>query len=422
LVWLNGSDNPPPAEVESAYLAIESDLKWPCPTLSSASAAKTTVTGTSGVKMEGPYKWEPPIFWTTDTKTGGAWGFNTEVGPGAVPPPLETLEKIIPPDHRWPIDAVWNFHCGANEFKNFDDFTKALEARYGKCAGIADFSWKAQAQAYETIRAMYEGFRANKWKATGEIQWMLNNAWPSMIWHLYDYYFRAGGAYFATKLGCEPLHVLYRYDNQQIVIANDTLNSYGQLRATAEAYNLKGELLHSQEANCAAPANVPTVAFALPPFTDGETSHFLRLKLFDRSRNDAPVSVNSYWISAKPDVLDFDNPEWFVTHCTSFADHTALEKLPPVTLTLDNFVVKHEGGEDSAVVSVPNTPQAVAMMVRLKITKDAGGEELLPIRWEDNYFMLLPGEQRPISARWLSGDLQGKSPAISVDCFNNGRA
>ena len=36
--------------------------------------------------------------------------------------------------------------------------------------------------------------------------------------------------------------------------------------------------------------------------------------------------------------------------------------------------------------------------------------------------LLLPGEQRPISARWLSGDLQGKSPAISVDCFNNGRA
>ena len=44
--------------------------------------------------------------------------------------------------------------------------------------------------------------------ATGVIQWMLNNAWPSMIWHLYDYYLRPGGGYYGTKKACEPLHVL----------------------------------------------------------------------------------------------------------------------------------------------------------------------------------------------------------------------
>ncbi|HUB27195.1 MAG TPA: hypothetical protein VL992_17355, partial [Tepidisphaeraceae bacterium] len=240
LAWLNGSDNPPPSEVETAYLAIEANLKWPCPIISSASAAETSVTGVSGVKMEGPYKWEPPIFWTTDTKTGGAWGFNTEVGPGAVPPPLETLEKILPPNHRWPIDSIWQFHCGGGSFAKLDSFNDPLDARYGKSTGIADYAWKSQAQAYETIRAMYEGFRANKWNATGEIQWMLNNAWPSMIWHLYDYYWRPGGAYFATKLACEPLHILYRYDNQAIVIANDTLSDLKGAVASADIYELGG--------------------------------------------------------------------------------------------------------------------------------------------------------------------------------------
>jgi len=28
-VWLNGSDNPPPAEIESGYLNIEKELEWP---------------------------------------------------------------------------------------------------------------------------------------------------------------------------------------------------------------------------------------------------------------------------------------------------------------------------------------------------------------------------------------------------------
>ncbi len=34
---------------------------------------------------------------------------------------------------------------------------------------------------------MFEAFGRNKYVATGVMQWMLNNAWPSMIWHLYDY-------------------------------------------------------------------------------------------------------------------------------------------------------------------------------------------------------------------------------------------
>jgi len=53
---------------------------------------------------------------------------------------------------------------------------------------------------------MYEAYSRNKYQATGVIQWMLNNAWPSMIWHLYDYYLRPGGGYFGAKRAMEALH------------------------------------------------------------------------------------------------------------------------------------------------------------------------------------------------------------------------
>ena len=33
---------------------------------------------------------------------------------------------------------------------------------------------------------MFEAYGAQQVRPTGVIQWMLNNAWPSMIWHLYD--------------------------------------------------------------------------------------------------------------------------------------------------------------------------------------------------------------------------------------------
>ena len=54
LVWLNGSDNPPPGEREQAYLDVEKATFWPKPVISSATAKKSEASGPSGVKMTGP--------------------------------------------------------------------------------------------------------------------------------------------------------------------------------------------------------------------------------------------------------------------------------------------------------------------------------------------------------------------------------
>jgi len=418
LVWLNGSDKNPPEKIERQYLAIEDELHWPCPTLSCASAVETAPSGPSGVKMEGPYKWEPPAFWYLDKHTGGAWGFNTEVGPGAVPPPLESLMQMLPPEHRWPIDAVWDFHCGGGEFRTIKDFTDALDQRFGKSTGLADFSWKAQAQAYETIRAMYEAFRRNKFEATGEIQWMLNNAWPGLIWHLYDSYLRPGAAYFATQRACEPLHVLYSYDDQSIAVVNETREAFSNLTATAEIYDDLAKRKHRQSGAVQIGGNASVRAFTLPKLADLPTTYFLRLTLEDG--NHRQISVNSYWLSTKPDVLDFDKSTWNITPCSSFADYTLLEKLPAVKLAVEDLGSKAIGAERETTARVTNRSDAIALLVRLKITRGAG-EELLPIRWQDNYFMLLPGEKRELAARYLADDLGIAAPVITVDCFNNGR-
>src|SRR5262249_36112767 len=88
LVWLNGSDNAPTAEVERKYLDVEAALGWPKPTLSSATEQQGPVSGPSGVKMRGPYDYVPPSYWQNDTEKGGAFGFSTEIGPGGAVPPI----------------------------------------------------------------------------------------------------------------------------------------------------------------------------------------------------------------------------------------------------------------------------------------------------------------------------------------------
>src|SRR5882672_4740614 len=221
-VWLYGSDGPPPAEIENMYLDILKNLEWPNPTVSSASETPTKVTAKSGVKMTGPYEYVPPMYWLADTHAGGAYGYNTETSPGPAIPARGSLERFIPRDHMWPINDTWNYHAGGERFTTVNVFSDGLNKRYGTATSLEDYERKAQAVAYDGERAMFESYGRNKYVSTGVIQWMLNNAWPSLIWHLYDYYLVPGGGYFGTKKSMEPLHVQYGYDDQTIAVVNDT--------------------------------------------------------------------------------------------------------------------------------------------------------------------------------------------------------
>ena len=103
---------------------------------------------------------------------------------------------------------------------------------------MEDFAAKSQIMAYEGIRAMFEAYSRNKYRSTGVIQWMLNNAWPGLIWHLYDYYMRPGGGYFGAKIALEPLHPLYGYDDRAIWVVNSKYRDEKGLKLTARVLNL----------------------------------------------------------------------------------------------------------------------------------------------------------------------------------------
>jgi exo-1,4-beta-D-glucosaminidase len=415
LVWLNGSDFPPPARVEKTYLGILEELRWPNPVVSNATEAPAEHSGPSGVKMNGPYEWIPPSYWLTDTKNGGAWGFATEVGPGPVVPPLESLRQMLPESSLWPIDEQWNFHAGGGQFRNLRVFTEALGARYGEPGGVEDYAFKSQVMAYEGLRAMFEAYARNKYTSTGVIQWMLNDAWPSMIWHLYDYYLRPGGAYFGTKKGCETIHVQYSYDDGSIVVVNGQYQELEDLEVTAQIYDLDLRERYSRTLRLDVPPDASVRAFAVDPVEGLSRTYFLRLGLRD-PKGDL-LSSNFYWLSTQPDVLDWEAPTWYYTPTRTFADLTGLEELPTVELQASTT---HEREEDERVtrVTLENPTEHLAFAVRLRLLRDESGAEVLPILWEDNYFELMPGETREIAARYRAEDLGENEPVVAVDGWN----
>jgi exo-1,4-beta-D-glucosaminidase len=414
-VWLNGSDNPPPANVEKAYLEVEKALGFPNPVVSSATEQKAQFSGPSGVKMRGPYEWVPPLYWYTDTKIGGPHGFATEIGPGPAPPPLESLKRFIPEDKLWPINETWNYHCGGGPFKTIDVFTKALDARYGPSKGVEEYARKAQVAAYESHRAMFESFGERKYTATGVIQWMLNNAWPGMIWHRYDFGLRPGGSYFGTKKALEPVHVQFADDDRSVVVVNSTLQARSGLQVTARVLDLASKELFTKTATANVAADGSVKVFPVPE-PDGTTgAYFLVLSLADGSGQ--VISRNVYWLSTKPDVLAWNKSEWYYTPVSQYADFTGLQQLPPAEVKA-TATYEGKGAEGRARVSLRNPSDKLAFFVHVAIRKGPAGEEVLPVMWEDNYVTLLPGESRDVVATYALKDLGDARPVVTVDGWN----
>ena len=400
LVWLNGSDGPPPADVETAYISVLKETDWPNPYISSASQKPTSVTGKSGVKMTGPYDYVPPDYWLTDTsKYGGAYGFNTETGPGPAVPLVSCLRKFIPSDHLWPQDSFWDYHAGSEGFKNLNHFEGAMKSIYGAPSGLDNYETKAQTMAYDGERAMFEAYSRNKYTSTGIIQWMLNNAWPSTIWHLYDYYLQPAGGYFGTKKACEPLHVLYSYDDNSVVVVNSLYQKFSGMTVTARLYDDSLHERFSRQAQTDVDADGVAKVLTLPTeaFSPASAVYFVKLDL--QTNDGKTASTNFYWLSPKKNTYEWGKTDYKYTPVSSYEDFTALQNLPKAKIEVSG---RASSTADGPVVhlTVKNPSDHLAFQVRFGIRKKGQDAEILPVFWDDNYIELMPGESREISARY----------------------
>jgi exo-1,4-beta-D-glucosaminidase len=327
----------------------------------------------------------------------------------------ESLEKFIPKDKLWPISEHWGYHAGGGAFKDVHVFTEALSARYGAAADLQDYDRKAQLMGYEGIRAMFEAYSRDKYNSTGVIQWMLNNAWPSVIWHLFDYYLQPGGGYFGAKKATELLHAQYDYDDHSITLVSSQYTPASGLKVTATVYNLDMAQKFNKQLTVDAAPDSSQKLFALPNMDGLTPTYFLRLTVDDAAGK--RLSTNTYWLSTKPEKLDWEKSTWYYTPTAEYADYTALKQLPSVKLKLASRT-GHEGGNDVTHVTLSNPGKSLAFFIRLKLAKGKGGQEVLPVIYQDNYFSLLPGEKRDVAISYRSSDLGGAKPAVEVSGWN----
>jgi exo-1,4-beta-D-glucosaminidase len=416
LVWLNGSDMPPPADVERVYLNLEHELRWPNLIISSADRRGTSVSGPSGVK-EHPYDYVSPEYWYEDSHEGGAFWFDTEASPGPAPPVVASLRKMMPADRVWPPNEYWHFHACSEDFQKPAAFNDAMAQMYGAPKDLDDYETKAQAMTYEGERAMFEAYGANKYISTGVIQWMLNNAWPSLYWHLYDYYLQPAGGYFGAKKANELLHVQYSYDDRSVVVVNSRYESFPGLSVTAEVYDFNLKPIFSRRVELTATEDSSQHILTLPPLPATETPQVFFIKLALQNRAGETISSNFYWLSNKPPVFEWNWTTDERTEEYSYADMTELSRLSRVKL---GVTADREASSDSDIVRVHlrNPSTHLVFQIRLAVTSGKDGGEVLPVFWDENYFELMPGESRTITARYSPGTKLGGDATLELSGWN----
>lgn len=424
--FLIGSDFAPDATIEKGYLDALESADWPTPVVSSASDRSSPRLGSSGMKMTGPYDWVPPGYWYAK-REGGATGFNSETSAGPSIPTLDTLRRMMTPaelDTLWKDPGARQYHRSPSPvFGTLKIYDEALAGRYGAPTGLTDYVRKAQLAQYENVRAQFEAYGRNATDrdrpATGVIHWMFNSGWTSLHWQLTDRYLDQNGSYYGAKKANEPLHIQYSYDDRSVVVVNNRPAAAKGLTARATLYDPDGTQKYDRTVTGVTvdgggahgtPLTLPSSVSGLSP------TYLLRLVLTDADGTE--VSRNVYWLSTRPDTLDWNGTTWYHTPTTSYADMKGLTSMAQVPVAATAATRASDGMSTTTVTLRHNgSGRTPALLTDVHLV-DERGRPVLPVRWSDNEVSLWPGESVTLTATYRTADLRGSAPGVRVSGWN----
>jgi hypothetical protein len=314
----------------------------------------------------GPYGYEEPAdYYSTIDR-----GFAVEVGTSSLPT-LEWFERWLPKEDRWPVSDDWAYH----NWHPHDGFRDHREAEFGVAQSLEEYVRQAQMMNYVDYRAIFEGFNAHLWAPnTGRLLWMTQPSWPSMLWGILSSDYATQASYYGTKKACEPLHVQLDLATNAVEVINTTRAALAGATVEADVYSLEGKVLLHREAKVSAAADDVTEAMRLElaPLM-GDTTVLVKLAL--RGGDGKVVSDNLYWRAA------------------SDAGYRALDGMAKADVAVTAEAAGAAGR--AIVVRLKNGGSVAALQVKLTVV-DAGGAEVLPAFYSDNYVSLLPGEAREV--------------------------
>lgn len=369
-----------------------------------------------GIHDGSPYKYENPMqyFENTASPRGSRTdGFNPEYGTPCLPL-VESLREMMPEKDLWPMnDSVWNYLDG-NGFHNVNSKYREAVNQFGQSSSIDEYAKKAQLVGAMNYRAICEVWNANKFDsgdrfASGFLFWYHNSPLPQVASRMYDWYLRPTAGLYYAQNGLAPLHPQFDYLKNTVSVYNDYRRDFQDYTLEARVYDFHSRLVSMQTRKVNIPADGLVKDALRLVFNDSITQvHFIKLVL--SSPSGEKVADAFYWRSK-----DAYKGAWTMTGpaVSGFSDIT---RLPGATLRGKVKKSVHNGNV-LLNVRLKNPSDKISFFTQVRLM-DREGAVLPSTFCSDNFFSLLPGEERTIIVE-ASIVIWKKARKLSVVALNS---
>jgi len=231
------------------------------------------------------------------------------------------------------------------------------------------FLYMSQVLQAEAIKSAIQAHRAAMPKCMGSLYWQLNDCWPVASWASTDYYRRWKALHYAAREAFEPVIVFPHTQDEKVVIdvASDRLEPF-EANLQIRTMTFAGKNIHSQEKTVNVPPNTSSRVFS------AEVSN-----LTDVKKKEKIVTVVS--------LLEED----------TLLHSDLLYYLPPRDLKLpENPEIDMDISEKDGSVQLLLKSDKLVKNLMLSLPDE-------DVFFSDNYFDLLPGEERIIK---LKGNIE----------------
>jgi beta-galactosidase/beta-glucuronidase len=372
----------PPAAIEHGIRSILADLH-PCLHYISNSAEGVVGGG-------GPYMLLPLTYYPQHAAFPQ---LHSEIGIPNIPS-IESVRATLSPEGAWPPGSEWGLHdLQEASFGRGPSFFRSLENAYGPTDQLEEWVALAHFLDYEGFRAEFEA--QSKYRM-GLLLWMSHCCWPSLLWQTYDYFLEPTAAYFACKSVCEPLHIQWNRVTNEVEAVNYSAGNVRGLAALAEVLNMDGTAKWKKTSSLDSSEDSTTTCMQIDFPPDLTPVHFVRLSLSQETR---VLSSNLYMRGVRE------------------GDFRAIRQLTKAEVKTSTEVTRN-GDKWHLTTQLRNLSSFPALMVRLKVVRDKAGDRILPVIYRDNYFTLMPGEERTIGTEMNHADTRGEKPRMIVSGFN----
>ena len=292
-------------------------------------------------------------------------------------PDLKTINDFTDTEDRIIGSEVLDVHQ-KHPF-GWEAIQQYMERDYEVPENFEDYIYVSQLLQAEGMKTAIEAHRRAKPYCMGTLYWQLNDCWPVISWSGIDYFGRWKALQYHVKKAYDTYLISYRQTKEgvDIYLISDSLDDTDALLKW-KIIDFEGAVLKSEQKNVRIKKNSSKI------FATVSTDQFLNQK-------SNMVLSSEIW----------SNDELF---CDAQYYFTKPEDLN-LRKTIINMEVKKENNEYLILL----TSEKLAKAVCLSCTMDGV--------FSDNYFDLLPGEEKTI--RFTSDRTNDENPEFEIKCLNN---